>query len=299
MPEDAPFWRIAFRVPGSEAAAKAFEDALEPFCQAVSRFPDKAGDGWRIDGWARPQPDSAALAPVLAKVAPALGLAPPEVSITCVPPRDWLIESLKRFPPVTIGRFFVYGSHRRAPVPPGRIGLCLDPGAAFGSGEHATTAGCLRALDLLARRRRFRAPLDLGCGSGILALAMAATWRVPVVAADVDPRAVAVARANARRNRLSPLVRVTPGDGYRAPLIRRRAPFDLIVANILANPLCRWAAPLSRHLERGGITVLSGFLGRDGPRVLAAHRRSGLRLIRRIEIDGWQTLVLGRDGQTY
>jgi ribosomal protein L11 methyltransferase len=290
MPEDEPLWRIEFHAPAG--AAEALADAVAPFCQAVSQLPGNQPGHWRIDGWCRNQPDAAALARALAEAARPFALGPPPVAITRVPPRDWLADNIGAFPPVDAGRYFIHGTHHHAPVPSGRIGLCLDSGPAFGSGEHASTMGCLLALDQLARRHRFRAPLDLGCGSGILALAIAATWRVDVLAADVDPRAVAVARANARRNRLARRLRVIAGDAYRAPEIRRRSPFDLIVANVLADPLCRWAPDLTAHLAPGGVAVLAGFLERDARRVFAAHRQWNLMLVRRITIDGWQTLVL-------
>ncbi len=142
--------------------------------------------------------------------------------------------------------------------------------------------------------RRFARPLDLGCGSGILAIAMAKRWRVPVLAADNDPQAVAVARDNARSNGVGSLVRALKSSGYAAPAILRGAPFDLVSANILARPLCRLSGGLACHLAPGGLAILAGLLADQEDMVLAAHRRRGFELVRRRRLDGWSILVVGR-----
>ncbi|MBT5897497.1 MAG: methyltransferase domain-containing protein, partial [Rhodospirillaceae bacterium] len=146
--------------------------------------------------------------------------------------------------------------------------------------------------------RRFQRPLDMGCGSGILALAMAKTWRVPVVASDIDPESARVTRLNARQNGVGPLVRAVCGRGYRSQAVARSGPYDLIVANILARPLIKMAGDLVRHLrparQGGGTAILSGLLARDARWVAAAHEAWGLRLNRTMVHDGWATLVLSR-----
>jgi ribosomal protein L11 methyltransferase len=179
-------------------------------------------------------------------------------------------------------------------VPAGRYGLLIVAATAFGSGEHDTTRLCLEALQELARQRRVRRPLDVGCGSGILSLAAALLWRVPVLGSDLDPESVRVARDNARLNRLRSLVTIVGGNGYGAPAIRRRAPFDLIVANILARPLCRLAPDLARHLEPGGVAILSGLLIEQEAQVAAAHRAQGLALVGRRRSRAWSALILRR-----
>jgi ribosomal protein L11 methyltransferase len=284
-------WRIAVDVEPGDTAL--FETALEPFCDTVSCFDDDDGRDWRIEGLAGREPDRAALAVALTLAAACRGVPVPQARVEALPSRDWLAENQAEFPAFAIGRFFVYGSHVAERVPAGRIGLLIDPGTAFGSGRHASTAGCLTALDDLSRRR-FRRALDMGCGSGILAIAIAKLWRAPVLAADADDEAVAVTRNNARLNGVGDRVRAIRADGYHAPGIRAARPFDLIVCNILARPIKRMAAGLAFGLRPGGIAVLSGFLERDAGGVLFAHRASGLRLVRRITIDGWQTLVLTR-----
>jgi ribosomal protein L11 methyltransferase len=284
-------WRTSIDV--AAGAAPAFGAALEPFCETVSWFGEEEEGAWRVEGLSLNEPDRAALEIALALAAACHGVQRPEARIEHLASRDWLAENLARFPSFGIGRFFIYGSHITERVPVGRIGLLVDPGTAFGSGRHASTAGCLTALDDLSRRR-FRRPLDMGCGSGILAIAMAKLWRAPVLAADADGEAVVVTRRNARLNGVGDLVRTARADGYHAPGIRAARPFDLIVCNILARPIRRMAAGLAGGLMPGGVAVLSGFLERDADGVLVAHRASGLRLVRRITIDGWRTLVLTR-----
>ncbi len=319
MPTATFLWRVEIRVPWD--AVSAFEEALEPKCMAVSSFRQEAGTGatdrlgadqrartgtkkkssasetndlWRVEGFMGAEPDPLALDAALAKAARAIGVNPPKARIHLVPPRDWVAENLADFPPVRVGRYFIHGSHYGAPPPGGRVAIQLDAGAAFGSGEHPSTAACLMALDRLAKGRRFLKPLDMGCGSGILALAMAKTWRVPVIASDLDDEAVRVTARNAGINGVGRLVRTACGPGYRTPAVAKGGPYDLIVANILARPIRRMAGEVAHHLERRGVAVLSGFLERDGLPVLARHRAFGLKLASRITIDGWQTLVVVR-----
>jgi ribosomal protein L11 methyltransferase len=286
------------------AAVPLVEAALDDVADAVAAF--EATDGrWRIDAFATRAPDRAALEVALALAAAAAGTAPPALSIAPEPVRDWVAETIQAFPPIHIGPFHLHGSHdAAAPAPPARIAIQIDAGIAFGSGRHASTAGCLLALAGLAGRaqgwprwaprRAPRRALDLGCGSGILAIAMAKLWRRPVLATDIDERAVATAAANARQNRVVPWVRTVRADGLRAPALRAAGPFDLIVANILARPLKALAADVAAHLAPGGRAVLSGFLAADAAAVLAAYRARGLGLERRIALDGWHTLVLRR-----
>ncbi len=283
-------WQVRVTVPAT--AADPVAEALEPFCDAVSRLVgDDGADGWRVEGVCAGRPDRTAVELALALACAAHGFAAPGVRIEPLADRDWLAENLGSFRPVAVGRYRIRGSHVRDAVPAGCVALTINAATAFGTGAHASTAGCLLALDALARRP-VRRPLDLGCGSGVLALAMAKTWRIPVRAADRDPEAVRVARANAAANGVGPLVRVVRSNGYAAAEVRRHAPYDLITANILARPLMRLAPDTARHLAPGGITVLAGFVEADGNRVLTAHRAVGLRLVRRITRNGWQTLVL-------
>ena len=282
-------WRIALNA--SEAQVAGFEAALDDGAIAVSNF--ESGEGWTVEALTATEPDAAALEARVMVAAAALGVAPPAVAIDTVPETDWLAATRAAFPPIRAGRYYVHGSH----LPPARggpIDLEVDAGPAFGSGEHETTRGCLLALDRLARHHSVRRALDLGCGTGILALAIAKTWRANVVAADIDAAAVRTARDNARRNGVAGLVRVTASDGMRAAPLRRGAPYDLIAANILARPLIAFAPGLAACLAPGGVVVLSGLLARQERAVLAAYRARRLALIERIALAGWHTLVLAR-----
>jgi ribosomal protein L11 methyltransferase len=296
MNKEAALWRI--EVCATAESVNAFEEALDPFCEAISWFATDTEGEWRIEGFTERKPDGADLAAALSLVAGAFSIPVPEVTIIPVELRDWVAESLKMFPPTDAGRFFIYGTHYDTPPPAGRTSILLNPGRAFGSGEHATTMGCLLALNDLIGVKKFKKPLDMGCGSGILSIAIAKTWRVPVRAVDVDINAVLVARENARRNGVRPLVRASLSNGYTSPVVTQAGSYDLIVSNILANPLCQMAKGLGRVSRQaskgGGIVILAGFLKCDANRVYAAHYRQGFRLIRFYHIKGWCTLVLQR-----
>jgi ribosomal protein L11 methyltransferase len=210
--------------------------------------------------------------------------------------KDWVAESLAGLKPVGAGRFIVHGAHDRAGIPFNRIGIEIEAALAFGTGHHGTTRGCLLALDGL-RKKRGNNPLrilDIGTGSGILAIAAARALRQRVLATDVDTVAVSAARDNVRLNRAGSLVAVIKADGVTAHALRERAPFDLIFANILLAPLQRFAATLTTLTARRGCVVLSGLLRSQANAALAAYPR--LALEGRIDVDGWTTLVLRRGG---
>ena len=280
-------------------AVDAFEEVFERFAESVTMFmEDKSGisDGdclWHLEGYARTPPDRAQITAALAAIAAATGHALPDLEIERLPNVDWVLENLRDFPPIDAGRFFVRGSHWDGQVPVGRIELLVDAGTAFGSGEHATTRGCLTMLDKLAKRRRFLRPLDLGAGSGILGIAMAKIWAVDVLATDIDPSAVKVAANNARINGVGARFTSAVSDGYRNPALKKGKPFDIIVANILAKPLMRMAKDLAAHLAPDGVAVLSGLLDWQERMVMGAHEPQGLRLRERVVIDGWATLLIG------
>jgi ribosomal protein L11 methyltransferase len=287
-------WAVTLEVP--KDAGALFAAAVADLTETFSWFDSADGAAWRLELLMQSRPDPAALEARLALAAAAAGVAPPGLAVERVPDKDWLAESRRKFPPLSVGRFFIHGAHFRGRIPAGRIGLALDAGLAFGSGSHESTRGCLLAIDRLARMRRVRKPLDLGCGSGILALAMARRWRVPTVAADIDPVAVTVARANARRNGAGRLVRTVASDGLRARALRRSGPYDLIVANILARPLARLAPQMARLSARGGVILLSGLLAVQAAGVAAAYRAQGFAVRWRIRLGEWVTIILGRAG---
>jgi len=296
MNKPAGLWRV--EVAASAESVNAFESALDPFCEALSWFATDTEGEWRIEGFTEHKPEGAALAAAMSVVAGEFSLPVPEVTVIPVAPRDWVADSLRLFPPTDAGKFFIYGTHYDMTLPTGRIPICLNPGRAFGSGEHATTMGCLLALSDLVGRRKFRRPLDMGCGSGILAIAIAKAWVSPVQGMDLDINAVLVARENVRRNGVLPLVRVSRSNGYQSRGVKKHGPYDLIVSNILANPLCKMAEKVGENSRTasmgGGIVILGGFLEVDANRVYAAYFRQGFRLMRSYNIKGWRTLVLRR-----
>jgi ribosomal protein L11 methyltransferase len=276
-------WTVRLRL--DAAAAEAAEAILEPFAQAVSRYEVDGCRQWEVEALFAGRPDRRAIRVVLA------GFGEP--AFAPLAPRDWVAESRRALPPIAAGRFYLRGTHVDGPTPRGKIALLIDAGAAFGTGRHETTRGCLLALDRMARAgKRFRAILDLGCGSGILAMAAASLWPGEALAADNDPDAVRVARENVAINGLVDRVTVVRSQGYAAAAIRRGAPFDLILANILARPLSRMAGALARHLAPGGRAVLSGLLAVQAEEVLAAHRRHGLALDFHLTLGDWSVLVL-------
>jgi ribosomal protein L11 methyltransferase len=209
---------------------------------------------------------------------------------------DWVRQSLAGLAPVSAGRFIVHGAHDRAHARANRIGIEIEAALAFGTGHHGTTRGCLLALDALCkaadRRRRTPRILDIGTGSGVLAIAAARALRAPVLATDIDRVAVRTARENVRRNRAGGLVTVAQAAGVGSRALHIRAPFDLILANILLGPLQRIAAPLRRLTAPRGRVVVSGILSSQANAVIAAYRP--LALSRRIDLDGWTTLIFMR-----
>lgn len=290
-------WRISLTVPVAEVPA--FEQALEPLGDGVSSFEIEEGGDWLVELFTTRRIDRADLETRLSIMAASLDVAAPSAEVEELEDRDWTAEVLQSFKPIEAGRFVVHGSHLSEAdvVKPGQIGITVDAGQAFGSGEHGTTLGCLLAIDRLAKRRRFRKPLDLGTGSGVLAIAAAKTWPVTVIAADNDPRSVAVARENMAINRVADRVRVMLSHGFDNPELTRRGPYDLILANILARPLAALAPEMKRHLAPGGMIVLSGLTVKQDAWVRNAYRRHGMALVRRLVINGWTTLILRRGRQ--
>jgi ribosomal protein L11 methyltransferase len=290
-------WRLTATQP-DENMANALAAVLGLSANAVSAFETRPGGAWQVEAYATEAPDRSALGAAAALAALAYDVSAAalldDLAIERLVPRHWVRENQQSFPPIRVGRFFIYGSHYERAPPAGAIALRIDAATAFGTGEHATTRGCLLALAALGKRRRFRHPLDMGTGTGILAMAAARRWSCQVLACDIDAGSVHVARENVRQNGLGARIRLLHGNGYRHAAIRRAAPFDLVTANILARPLAAMAGDLATALAPGGVAILSGLLTRQAPLVLAAHRALGLRLRRRIVVDGWETLLMER-----
>ncbi|MER8487373.1 50S ribosomal protein L11 methyltransferase [Mesorhizobium australicum] len=209
-----------------------------------------------------------------------------------LPDIDWVARSLEGLKPVRAGRFFVHGAHDSRKRHSGELAIEIEAGLAFGTGHHGTTAGCLEMLEKVVRREHPRNALDLGTGSAVLAIAVAKLAHIPVLATDIDPVAVKVAAANARLNHVKGLIETVTAPGFHHPIFARRAPFDLIVANILARPLMRLAPQMAGHIALGGSIVLSGILDRQRDAVISAYVGQNFRHVSTLHRDGWVTIHL-------
>jgi ribosomal protein L11 methyltransferase len=210
--------------------------------------------------------------------------------------RDWVKASLEDLVPVPAGRFVVHGQHDRARVAPNKVGIEIEAALAFGTGHHGTTRGCLLLLDHVLKAWRPRRVLDLGTGTGVLAIAAARALHEKVLASDIDPPSVQVARENARLNVSGHLVQAIRATGFSAPQFAAAGPFDLVLANILANPLRQLATPMARHLAPSALVILSGLLTHQAASVIAAYRARGLVPLRHLRIEGWSSLLLRNAG---
>jgi ribosomal protein L11 methyltransferase len=233
---------------------------------------------------------------VRVRVEAALSEAFPDMAVEreVIPDVDWVAKSLEGLKPVRAGRFLVHGSHDRDKVRSGDIAIEIDAGQAFGTGHHGTTAGCLEVIDRVVRSRRVRNALDLGTGSGVLAIAVRKLKNIPVLATDIDPIATRVAAENVRRNGISTGIATETAPGFHSTAFANHGPFDLIIANILARPLIKMAPQLVTHLAPGGSVILSGILAAQRWKVLAAYNGAHLRHVRTIWRNGWVTIHLDR-----
>ena len=214
------------------------------------------------------------------------------IAFDTVEAKDWVKASLEDLVPVPAGRFIVHGQHDRDRVAPNKLGIEIEAALAFGTGHHGTTRGCLLLLDHVLKAYRPRRVLDLGTGTGVLAIAAAKALHATVLASDIDPLSVKVARENARLNTSGHLVRAIQATGFSAPQFAQFGPFDLVLANILANPLRQMATPMARHLAPSALVILSGLLTPQAASVIAAYRARGLVPVRHLRIEGWSSLLL-------
>jgi ribosomal protein L11 methyltransferase len=211
-----------------------------------------------------------------------------------IPDIDWIAKSLEGLKPVRAGRFLVHGSHDRGKVRSSDIAIEIDAGQAFGTGHHGTTAGCLETIENVLKSRQVRNALDLGTGSGVLAIGVRKLKDIPVLATDIDPVAVRVARENVRRNGIASGITMETAPGFHSTSFSRHGPFDLIIANILARPLIKMAPQLVAHLAPSGSVILSGILASQRWKVLSAYNGAKLRHVRTIWRNGWVTIHLDR-----
>jgi ribosomal protein L11 methyltransferase len=277
------------RGPRAEAEAAAAALDAEPATEALTYSileEDEEHDVWRIDAFPTSAEEQASLVATLGAF-PALRVVTEKLADA-----DWLAMALSGLPPVHAGRFFVYGAHDTGLAPPSAVNLRIEAGAAFGTGHHGTTVGCLLAFDQLLKRRRFERVLDVGCGTGVLAIAAARTGSHIALGTDIDGPSVRIANENAWLNRAR--ARFVHASGLNDGRVRGPAPYDLVFANILAPPLITLSQDIKGALKPGGIAILSGLLRVQERRVLAAYVSRGFRLERRLHRDAWATLVLRR-----
>ncbi|MFI4974896.1 MAG: 50S ribosomal protein L11 methyltransferase [Caulobacterales bacterium] len=276
---------------GPRAAAQAAAAAIDadPRLEAATYSileEDEARGVWRIDAYPTAADEAAALTALLARH-PGLAVVTEKLADA-----DWLAMALSGLPPVRAGRFFVFGLHDRGRTPPNAVALRIEAGAAFGTGHHGTTVGCLLAFDRLLKARRFRRVLDVGAGTGVLAIAAARTRSKTALGTDIDRASVRIATENARVNAAK--ARFFHTSGLRHAEIARHAPYDLVFANILARPLVGLAQDIRGALRPGGMAILSGLLRTQERQVRAAYLSRGFAVERRLHRDAWATLVLRR-----
>ncbi len=308
---------VVARVTTDGAMAARIQDGLtestaaDPPAIAMTEEPD---GNWSVAIHFRGEPDRGAVRAAIAALAGEELAA--KLVFETLPPTDWVRKSLEGLQPVEAGRFVVHGRHDRDRIRGNRIAVQIEATLAFGTGHHASTRGCLLALDRIMKRERRRpagtssarrmlasrkkaAVLDIGTGSGVLAIAAAKAMRVPVLASDIDSCAVAIAREHAWVNGVAANMEIVEVAGVAAGFFRQCAPFSLILANILLDPLRELATPLRRLISPGGAVVLSGLLDAQAGPAIASYSARGFVLVRRIRLGGWTTLILARPAHAH
>jgi ribosomal protein L11 methyltransferase len=286
--------RATFAI-GDERTARRVVDLLNERLDddqaAVAAF-ERADGRWDVSLHFAEPPDQASIRELVSLAAS--DEVAQAITFDTVKAKDWVAASLEDLIPVRAGRFIVHGRHDRARVPPNKLGIEIEAALAFGTGHHGTTRGCLLLLDSVLRSRAPRRVLDLGSGTGVLAIAAAKALRRRTLASDIDPVSVVVAQGNARLNGVGNLVEAIRATGFSAPQFASRGPFDLVLANILANPLRQMATPMAAHLAPSASVILSGLLPHQAQGVIASYRARGLILRRHLQIAGWSSLLMQR-----
>jgi ribosomal protein L11 methyltransferase len=275
---------------GARADAEAAADAIDnhPGLEGATYSileEDEDKNIWRIDAFPTTDEEDSGLLEVLAGY-------PLKVVRERLADADWLAMALSGLPPVRAGRFFVYGMHDRGRLPASTVNLRIEAGAAFGTGHHGTTVGCLMAYDKLIKARKFNKVLDVGAGTGLLAIAAARTGSRIAVGTDIDKPSVRISKENAKVNRAN--ARFVHASGLSNRLVTDNAPYDLVFANILARPLVNLAQDIKNALVPGGTVILSGLLRTQERMVKAAYVSRGFKVVNRIHRDAWAALVLQR-----
>ncbi|MEO0392419.1 MAG: 50S ribosomal protein L11 methyltransferase [Pseudomonadota bacterium] len=289
-------WQVTIHLRVDHAVSEAFIAALEDHTDAQMEF-EVDEDVWAVRGYAAGPPNQPAIEMAAALIAKGFDVEEPAVTVEKLPPTDWVAHVYEGFKPLTLGRFYIHGSHMEDAPPVHHWALKIDAATAFGTGDHGSTSGCLLAFDAIRHRRRVHRVLDVGTGTGILAMAGLRAGASLAVAVDIDPQAVAVAHENGRINGLSRSLHTGVADGTRHGLICHHRPYDVVFANILARPLIHLCKAIAGEVAPGGDLILAGLLNRQAAKVGAAYRRQGLTLARRLDRGIWTTLVMHRPGE--
>jgi len=285
-------WQISFRLPDQVDAVAEMVGAAAAV-EAVSFHRAHDEDPWLVQMICTEEPRRAKIEMAIDTACSVTGQNVSDLTIIRLPETDWLSENRKSFPPLDIGSFWIHGSHITTPVPEGKTGLCVDAGQAFGSGTHGTTEGCITMLEKHLPEGRSLRIADIGCGSGILAMAVAKLCpSAHIIAVDNDPVAVDVTARNTRDNSVDGIITTGVSDGYESDLVRRHAPYDMILSNILPGPLVAMAGDAAKTLSSGGMLILSGVLENQAEQVVNAHAQHGLSLKDQMIVSGWATIVM-------
>ncbi len=286
-------WHLKMIV--EEDNVPTFEGYLDEVADALLASLVETGENtgkWLLEAIFEKRPDMAQLDMLLEIAAKTLEIETPTYTIGALPNKNWLKDSLISFPPVTIGEFYIYGSHITDAPPADKISIKIDAATAFGSGEHPTTEGCLTAInDLHKKGFKPKNILDMGSGSGILSIAAAKVLKTKIIASDIDEEAARVTQENAILNEVDDLLQAKKGAGYRSGFVRMNGPYDLILSNILAKPLIRMAPSAFKQLNKGGKVILSGLLIRQEKWVANAYEKQGFVHEKTYHIGEWSTLV--------
>ena len=290
-----PLYTVTLSLPAglNEDQASRFAECLSEWAVSTSllRKGDPFHGDWQLQWLMEDAPDAAALTQLLAPLAEAENLPVPTLLIALLPDINWLEHSYRQFPPFSVGRFFIHGSHCTDVTPPGQIDLEIEAATAFGSGEHGTTSGCLLLLERLQDSGFLPGKiLDMGCGSGILSIAAVKLWNRDVLAVDIDPESVLVTNRHRDANGIGPVLTARAGDGFAVV----DGSYDLIIANILPQPLKAMADDLMNHLAPGGHAILSGLLLDQAQGVLDVYTARGAVLHTRLDRGEWAALLIGK-----
>ncbi|MGL5167885.1 MAG: 50S ribosomal protein L11 methyltransferase [Afipia sp.] len=291
-PSPSPATQATFAIGDEHVASRVVDIITETYPShdlAIAAF-EGPGGRWDITMHFAKPPDRDIIHALVTTTAGEA--AAKSIVFSTVETKDWVKASLADLVPVSAGRYIVHGSHDRDRIPPNKIGIEIEAALAFGTGHHGTTRGCLLLLDQVLNQRTPKRVLDLGSGTGVLAIAAAKSLRRHVLASDIDPRSVVVARENAKLNGVGNLVESICAIGFQSPRFAANGPFALVLANILANPLRRLAPPLAAHLAPKAFVILSGLLPHQANSVVAAYSDAGVKLIKRLQIDGWSSLLM-------